>query len=321
MYFFRAWKEWIKQSGKYNLEQHFVSSNAFTCMEINAYALIHLIIKFRDEKTPELFMPTLFTSQMCESAFRQMRSMTTINWTRINFSPLELFHIVGRIELINDIVNYESDGQDLVFPRIQKHSKNNPSFSMPTDDEIRNILFDAQKRALINASKLEMHIELPYILQCQVTRVSLKEIKNDGNKTIITETEEENSLSDQTFSCNSLRDYTRENIEIDENSKFVQVFNDDGTSRCVLKSSLLWLMTESKNKLSKDRLTRVRGTTTPKRKSKQLKRKLSPQNSSPQSKKQKQMDLHVFEVIRIGDWCFFVNKESYLITNLFMTIL
>lgn len=233
MYFFRAWKEWIKQSGKYNLEQHFVSSNAFTCMEINAYALIHLIIKFRDEKTPDLFMPTLLTSQMCESAFRQMRSMTTINWTRINFSPLELFHIVGRIELINDIVNYESDGQDLVFPRIQKHSKNNPSFSMPTDDEIRNILFDAQKRALINASKLEMHIELPYILQCQVTRVSLKEIKNDGNKTIITETEEENSLSDQTFSCNSLRDYTRENMEIDENSKFVQVFNDDGTSKCV----------------------------------------------------------------------------------------
>lgn len=64
-------------------------------------------------------------------------------------------------------------------------------------------------------------------------------------------------------------------------------------------------MTESKNELNKDRLTRVRGTTTPKRNSKQLKRKLSPQNSSPQSKKQKQMDLHVFEEIRIGDWCFF----------------
>lgn len=61
LYFFRAWREWVKQSTAYNFE-NFISSNAFSCMEINAYALIHLIIKFRDEHRPDLFFPTLFTS-------------------------------------------------------------------------------------------------------------------------------------------------------------------------------------------------------------------------------------------------------------------
>lgn len=245
-------------------------------MEINAYALLHLIIKFRDEKSPELFLPTLFTSQTCESTFRQMRSMTTINWTRINFSLLELFHIASRIELVNDIVHYRLNEQNVIFPRIKNCSKQYQSFALPSDDTIQNILCQAQKRALLDASKFGMHLELSEIMHCPLSQVTLKEVNNIAENIDIESEDENLGSEEQTYSCASLRDYARDDMQVDNDSKFVQVFNDDGTSKCVLKSTLLWLMTESKDKLSKDRLSRVRGTT-PKRTS--LKRKLSPQTS------------------------------------------
>lgn len=94
LYFLRTWRKWIlaqkscDELPELSLDKNFISENAFTCAELNAYSLIHLITKFRDENTPELFLPSLFHSQACEQTFRQLRSMTTINWTRINFSLL-----------------------------------------------------------------------------------------------------------------------------------------------------------------------------------------------------------------------------------------
>lgn len=303
LYFFRAWRVWIKQSNTYDLEKNFVSSMEISCMEINAFALLHLIIKFRDEDRPDLFLPTLFTSQTCEKTFRQMRSMTSINWTRINFSLLELFHIASRIELINDIVYYKLDGKSVVFPRIQNNSEVRPTFFLLTDDEIRNILHHAQQKALADASKLGMHLELSDIMHCPLTQVSLKEFP-----TVHNQSEEEEILTEvNSLSCNSLRDYTRHDMQIDGDSKFIQVFNDDGSSKYVLKSSVLWLLTNSKEKLSKDRLIRVRGAATPQSTSR--KRKLSPQTPLQQEKKQKCQILHVAEDLQIGDWCFFWKQE------------
>lgn len=300
LYFFRAWRAWIKKSSEYNLETNFISSNAFSCMEINAFALIHLIIKFRDEDKPDFFLPTLFTSQTCEKTFRQMRSMTSINWTRINFSLLELFHIASRIELINEIVHYKLNGKNVVFPRTQQNNlKSNPSFPLPTDDEIQNILHQAQQEALADASKLGMYLELSDIIQCPLIRVPLKELDNVKQNV----SDERPVAKESIFTCNSLRDYTRDDIQLDGDSKFIQVFNDDGTSKCVLKSSVLWLLTQSQEKLSKDRLSRVRGTTTPR------KRKLSPQVDLKRRKVCRNSSLYIADELRVGDWCLFSQKE------------
>lgn len=63
LYLLRAWKMWIQSSKTHNLQDNFISSNAITCVEINAYCLIHLIKKFRDIGHPELFIPTLFSRE------------------------------------------------------------------------------------------------------------------------------------------------------------------------------------------------------------------------------------------------------------------
>lgn len=157
LYFLRAWRKWIKKSILYTLEQNFISSNAFACVEINAYGLLHLITKFRDADTPHLLLPTLFQSQACEKTFCQMRSMTTVYWTRINFNLLELFQIIGRIELQNEIVFSKLANTDVSIPRIQTRSDKCIIYALPSNEQIQHTLMTARNDALKDASKLDMH--------------------------------------------------------------------------------------------------------------------------------------------------------------------
>lgn len=107
VYFLRIWNFFLKSSKFYTVDRNFISSNAYTGIEINARSMIHLIKRFRDENIPNHFLPTMFDSQTCEKAFRQFRSMGTTNLTRINFSLYELLHMVGRIEAQNYIAYFE----------------------------------------------------------------------------------------------------------------------------------------------------------------------------------------------------------------------
>lgn len=118
----------------------------------------------------------------------------------------------------------------------------------------------------------------------------------------------DNDEENDVLKCNSLRDYTSQQMEenVDENSKFVQVFNEDGSSKTVLKSSLIWLLTESKNKLSQDRLRRVQGVD---RSSVPQKRNNS-DHINLQAKKKRLQDLFVSKIITIGEWCFFYHKQT-----------
>lgn len=68
----RAWRSCVLNS-EHTLGNNFITSNAYSCIEINAHNLINSIIKFKSLEIPELFMPPLFSSQQCESFFRQIR--------------------------------------------------------------------------------------------------------------------------------------------------------------------------------------------------------------------------------------------------------
>lgn len=74
LFFIRIWRKNIIASKSYQLKENFISSNAYTCIEINAQNLLLMIRKFREEKKPEQFLTSLFDSQMCENAFRQFLS-------------------------------------------------------------------------------------------------------------------------------------------------------------------------------------------------------------------------------------------------------
>ena len=70
----RLWRRWMMSDSAYTMGNNFVSLNLYLCIEINAHALILLIIRLEDRK--ELFKPWLYGSQSCESYFRTARSCT-----------------------------------------------------------------------------------------------------------------------------------------------------------------------------------------------------------------------------------------------------
>lgn len=112
-YFLRIWRLWLLNSKNslgvndgsdyvtYPLHDDFISPNAYSCIEINAHNLVRIIRKLRDSELQDLFLTFLFASQPCEETFRQLRSMGTINFTKINFSLLEVMHSIGRVEIQN----------------------------------------------------------------------------------------------------------------------------------------------------------------------------------------------------------------------------
>lgn len=312
LYFLRAWRTWIKSfdqcenSQKLSLEKNFISDNAFTCAELNAYNLLHLICKFKDANTPELFLPTLFQSQACEETFRDWRSMTSINWTRINFSLLELIHLTGRIELRNDIVHFQFPNQEVCFPRVQNRPKKLQTYPLPSVDEIRNILREAQATAMADALKFGITVDVNDILCCSIRKSCIQQKRNKRQENVIDELIDENDL---VFS--NLKEYADKNSNLDD--RFVQVYDENGSAKNVLKSSLVWTLTETKGVLSNDRLRRVRGQSgIPTIKRKYITKKdteISPQ--VPTKRNKQTTDVQAKDSIQIGDWCFFKRYSSY----------
>lgn len=316
LYFLRAWRNWILSQEscgdlqKPSLENNFISGNAFTCAELNAYSLLHLICKFRDANTPELFLPTLFQSQACEVTFREWRSMTTMNWTRINFSLLDLIQLAGRIELRNDIV-YSKLAENVCFPRVQNRLKKIQIYPLPSDEEIRVTLKEAQDRAVADALKFGIIVDINNILRCSLRKgyVQQKREKDNTIDNVNGELFDEND-----FVFPNLREYADKNTELDD--RFVKVYDESGSAKTVLKSSLVWSLTETKGVLSNDRLRRVRGQsgiTTIKRKNNTRNDiEISPQVPSKLRKRSGNhpTDVQVKDWIQVGDWCFFKRYED-----------
>ena len=76
-FFMRYWRKWVMLNKAYTLQDHFVTSNAYTCIELNAHALIVFLITLRGSGVNS-FPPWLLGSQVCEATFRTARSMSSI---------------------------------------------------------------------------------------------------------------------------------------------------------------------------------------------------------------------------------------------------
>lgn len=143
VFIFRAWRSWIVNSEKtndpinnkskrvYTLKDNFISTNCYTCIEINAHTIVKkLLIDARigdssarkdcSEKG-EHFFSNLYGSQPCESMFRQIRSFTSTFSTVVNFNMFDILHRINKLQLQSDIINH-SNGV-IKFPRFEKKNK------------------------------------------------------------------------------------------------------------------------------------------------------------------------------------------------------
>lgn len=114
-FFMRLWKFFLKihsrinrsagvseETHVFNVENSFVSSNVYECIEMNAHNIIMFHDRCRDKGKPELFLPSLTGSQPNESMFRLLRSFTTTWSTVVNFGVRDVIERIRRMWFLAD---------------------------------------------------------------------------------------------------------------------------------------------------------------------------------------------------------------------------
>lgn len=266
VFFIRAWRKFILHDKNYKLSENFITPNAYQCIEINAHSLIYAILKLRDAKKDELFQTNLFSSQPCESTFRQMRSLGTPNFTKINFTLYEVLHMISRIELMNTIKN-SNDGQ-ILFPEKKIQTK---TLELPKNDEIITTIKAAKKNALELAKEFGIVLRSADIALCELKPANINkdprklhdDYCSDDDTDDDGESDHDNDFIDDSLDDGDPNDEAR---APDSNfSKFVQI-EMGGKTIDIRKSRLIWMLTEKKDRLSSDRLTRVKNREKPEEK-------------------------------------------------------
>lgn len=282
------------------MSDNFITQNAYACIELNARNLVILIRKFRDQNMAKFFIPTLFNSQPCEETFRKLRSMGIINYTKINFTLLELIHLVGRVELLNEIMFFKLADVDVKFPRNRINESNFNEYKLPSDDEIKQTLKLAKRTALNDAKAFRISVTGDDIENCELRDVQINLEARDEH--IFGRDDIEFGNENNFIESKSLKNYNkeREKVQVNESSPFVEVTDTNG-SKIVRKSSFMWLLSDSKDKLSSDRLRRVQGNS--KNKSAQRRLEFVDVNSIDSC-------IYKMEEIKIGDWCILHNESN-----------
>lgn len=240
IFFLRIWKNYIKNSQYHNLQENFLTSNTYTGIEINGKSVLSLVDKFRRNETPHFFLLPVFDSQTCEKTFRQLRSMGTVNFTKINFSLYEIMHMVGRIELQNEIAYFKLPQKDVKFPTDHKRRQHTTLFDLPSNLDVASSLEDAKKAAIADAISLGMPPENFDEYEFQ-SRVNFETIESDRDTLFDEEVEEIENADDDS----------------NEHSPFTTVIDENGSEMVIRKSTLIWMLSEPSKAISKDRLRRV----------------------------------------------------------------
>lgn len=150
----RIWRKFIHSNKMLTLKKNFLSSYCYICLEQNAHSLILLILYLKSINKPHLFVPIFFSSQPCESFFRQIRSFTSTYSTVTNCTVKEIIERINKIQLQSDISNDETT--NFIYPtRLKSCEKSQASeVSLPTHEEIILTVEKAKKMLLRMQLKL-----------------------------------------------------------------------------------------------------------------------------------------------------------------------
>lgn len=80
----RGWRNWAKNT--YGNMENSLTTNTYVGLELNAHALVILMVNYRNNHTPEQFLILNYMSQPAEELFRELRSMTTTEHTQADFT-------------------------------------------------------------------------------------------------------------------------------------------------------------------------------------------------------------------------------------------
>ena len=324
VFFLRFWREWIVDSkGDYVLSRNFLTLNAYLCIELNAHALIQLIIMFRDAEECELFLPWLFSSQACEAFFRLLRALASTFCTQVNFGLLEMLYKLRRLDFMSEAFHKLKDKYE--FPQNMKafeavKGEEYICSTLPENYEIEASVHAAFKKAVDRAMKLK-------ILKCAPKKIptanlpfyppNLSDLADEDNDGELLHDDEEPTpafdFDDPGGEDEAMADVVEDimlassgpiglktfnNIDVSPTSAFVLVKDSTGKESVIKKSSYLWLLLSGDFRLSSDRLERV---------------KASVQKSPLIDSQLLALESPIKEDhVTVGSWCAFVSEKRTL---------
>ncbi|XP_055705946.1 uncharacterized protein LOC129803424 [Phlebotomus papatasi] len=257
VYSLRIWRDWLVKNRKNGLTlKHFITTNSYMCIEMNAISLIEVVRRLRDNNQEEYFHPQYFSSQPCEEFFRHLRSLSTTKNTVVNFSLLDVFHRVRRIELQSEITNTLKD-KGFSFPsnsRAFVSQTTNNLETLPSDDQIIKFVEYARKVAKKDMERfgIKSKNEIPLHLYFKDEPKDKNEQKCPPRPLTLHELED--PFTDRNI---KLKNYADKNDckQLSPTSKFVEIKTKRKRIH-VRKSTVCWLLTQQVRRLSSDRTCR-----------------------------------------------------------------
>lgn len=129
-------------------------------------------------------------SQTCEQMFRKLRSLTTTNWTAINFTLLEMLHKIKRIEFCNEAT--ADLNNSFSFPR--SNPKKHTSHKLPDECEIFDMVTKAKSDALRDTAEIGIIINQKtskeVSLCCQLSSIVMKSDERETSEDELFEDED-----------------------------------------------------------------------------------------------------------------------------------
>lgn len=253
VFILRIWRQSIKSQEDAVLKNNFLTANCYSCIELNAFSLVQCLLYLKEHNLPNLFLPHLYSSQTCESTFRQLRSFTSTYSTVVNCSVKETLSRVSKIQLQNEIVYCKSS--DFFYPKSKNQSDAfNVVYDMPSKLEILKTIRDCKAQAI----KISRHfgfkvVNHKHLFSCAITKLSPRKQKKSIDTKI-----KVNSMLNGLLRLNDLKNanlinFVRKHPNPDEKSPFVKLHE----GKVVKKTSLCWLLRNDYKKLSSDRIRRV----------------------------------------------------------------
>ncbi|CAF2033821.1 unnamed protein product [Rotaria magnacalcarata] len=138
---------------------------AYLSVELNAHNLLYLILLVQQKQLPpqSLYIHT-FSSQACESIFRNTRALSGVYSTIVNFTVHDFLRRAQRLSLLNDTkckhLN-DTSVNNLVFPVHYKHRHDNQSLATQSQAEVdlidvEQIITEAYHEAIDMLNGLEI---------------------------------------------------------------------------------------------------------------------------------------------------------------------
>lgn len=286
LFLIRIWREYIVTSESFTLKKNFLTTNCYSCIELNAHTIILCMLYLKAEKLDHLFQPFLFDSQPCESLFRQARSFTSTYSTVANCSVKEIIGRISKIHFQNQITHLNTT--NYVFPkRLKSEKKTYETYELPAQQEIieeverakKFAIQDALKLGLINADDIE-----GFDFSCQINPIEEMSKPRKTNFNMPSNNAQQVFKKSLQLKSIMLKNYDGKLIH--EKSPFVEICYNSKKKFVVKKTSFCWMLRKDSLKLSSDRLLRVQ--MSDKRKTRKAKRCLlynKPKRTSKKCKK------------------------------------